>query len=158
MPLRKDVSDKRRRANINYSNFWTITDPKLIDYLNNGLYVYKGEVEAEGLGTPAQIRSREPLDVSNPLAMTQFEVQLQDTGLSNAITLGVCTSSYPSKYLPGWQAETGKYPHTSHSFVCVGIHFLYYQDISSEFNPYNNVHNIALPYVYFVIINVLLYY
>lgn len=112
MPLKDTIVNKRRRATVNYSNYWSITDTKLVDYLNDGLYVYKGESIDKGLGTPAQVRSLEPLDVANPLAMTQFEIKLQNTGLSNAITVGVCDGSYPTDFLPGWQADTGNFPLT----------------------------------------------
>lgn len=107
MPLRKDISERRRRANVNYSDFWRITNPKLIDYINGGLHVYRGKDLGKGVGTPAQIRTCDPMDVNNPLALTQFEVRIQDSGVSNTVTIGVCDNSYPMDFLPGWEAPTG---------------------------------------------------
>ena len=108
MPLPKDVQEKRRRMNIDYFAFWNISNPDLIEYQNYGHFIYKGKnVDDQGLGTPAQIRTCETLDVTDPLAMNQFEVRLLNTGLSNTITVGVCDKLYPTDHLPGWEAPTG---------------------------------------------------
>ena len=112
MPLPGEAQDRRRRAQVDYNAFWTVVDPNLIEHQGRGVYYYKASNVVMGgedeLGTPAQIRTKNPMNPHEPFSMNKFEVRVQSTGLQNAITVGLCDNKYPEKeYLPGWKADRG---------------------------------------------------
>lgn len=112
MPLPGEVQDRRRRAQVNYDAFWKVVDPNLVVHQGSGVYYYKASFVPVGgddeLGTPAQIRTLNPMNPNELFSMNKFEVRVQSTGLQNAITVGLCDSNYPEKeYLPGWKARSG---------------------------------------------------
>ena len=80
-----------------FHDIWEVTNPNL-QYQENGICSYVGPGGPDHVGT---IRSKLPLNPQGP--HNTFEVKIINPGEKCYIALGVCSKTYPTYLLPGWE-------------------------------------------------------